>query len=456
MPARKPRMLRGSAARVVSALAMRPARITRMSAVVSNGTTGSTSAPPTPQVIASRVTVARTPVRTARSVSGRLEETYIHAPRSSAVNTTAPAQPSSRSWGASGQASATTTAMRMGCTQTPSVLSRSSRSCSRRARSARMRSSVATAFSGRASFAGVVMGATCYDMTAKRTRVFLRHWRAGLGSCARTSRPGRRSVEIARQDQLQGDPVRRAGQSESNTGLDVQALGRMIGDPVELMGLLISGVELVQWSEIVVLLDGQYPRIGEIAGDSSRRREVQVFQAVVRGVENRIDDDVHRRQVPTEDRSNLRGEALRIPMPGVVTEFEIYAVEERTIIRTRHGEQEAQLDAIEHRAAMSVSRTDTVEGQIESRLEPRRYAVGPFGHPIQRFVGQEGAGKCRGRQAIGSEIGVQREIELAPRRQSAIVHLDLVSLCGDWLRNGHEREEERGGESRRSAHCRKN
>src|SRR5882762_3757337 len=199
------------------------------------------------------------------------------------------------------------TPMRMGCAKTPRPLSCTSRSCSRRARSPRMPSFVATLFSGRASFAGVVMSATCYDMTAKRTRVFLRHWRAGLGSCARTSRPGRRSVEIARQDQLQGDPVRRAGQSESNGGLDVQALGRMIDDPVELMGLLIAGVELVQWSEIVVLLDGQYPRIGETAGDASRRREVQVFQAVVRRVENGIDDDVHRRQVPTDDRSNLRG-----------------------------------------------------------------------------------------------------------------------------------------------------
>src|SRR6266699_375616 len=94
MPARNPRMLNGSAASVVRALAMRPARITRISAVVSNGTTGSTSAPPTPQVMASMVTVARTPLRTARSDSRRREATYIHAPRSSAVSSTAPPQPS--------------------------------------------------------------------------------------------------------------------------------------------------------------------------------------------------------------------------------------------------------------------------------------------------------------------------------------------------------------------------
>ena len=43
--------------------------------MVSKGTTGSTNAPPTPQVMASNVTVMRTPLRTARSVSCRREET---------------------------------------------------------------------------------------------------------------------------------------------------------------------------------------------------------------------------------------------------------------------------------------------------------------------------------------------------------------------------------------------
>src|SRR5438105_14712770 len=237
-------------------------------------------------------------------------------------------------------------------------------------------------------------------MAAKRTRVFLRHWWAGLGSCARTFRPGRRSVEIARQDQFQGDSVRRIGQSESHTSLDLQALGGMIDDSVELMDLLISGVELMERPEIVVLLDGQFPRTREIAGDSRCWRKVQILQAVVRGVENRIDDDVHGMEVPTDDRSNLRGEARRVPMPGVEAEFEIHAVEESPIIRTRYREQQTQLQAVKHRAAMSGSLADTVQGQIQSRLEPRAHAVGPFGHAVERPVGYQGAGKCRGRQTF--------------------------------------------------------
>ena len=121
----------------------------------------------------------------------------------------------------------------------------------------------------------------------------------------------------------------------------MQGLDGMIDDPIELMDLLISGVELVQWPEVVVLLDGQFPCTGEIAGDSRRWREVQILQAVVRGVENWIDDEVHRGQMPTDDRSDLRGETRRVPMLRVVAEFEIHAVEETTIIRMRDGEQQA-------------------------------------------------------------------------------------------------------------------
>src|SRR5690349_19437444 len=81
IPARNPRMLNGSAASVVNALAMRPARMTRSSAVVSNGTIGRTTAPPTPHAIATRVTVARTPVRTTRALSRRRADTAIGAAR---------------------------------------------------------------------------------------------------------------------------------------------------------------------------------------------------------------------------------------------------------------------------------------------------------------------------------------------------------------------------------------
>src|SRR6266576_3766981 len=218
----------------------------------------------------------------------------------------------------------------------------------------------------------------------------------------------------------------------------------MIHDAVELMSLLISGVELVYRPKISVLLDGQLPRMGEIAGDPRCWCEVQILQAVVRGIENWVEDDVYRLQVPTNDRANLRGDARRVPMLGVVAELEIHAVENRAFIGLRDGEQHAYLDAVEHCAGMTGSFADTVQRQIQSRLEPRCYTVCPLGHAVERLVGQDAAGKCRGGQGLGNEIVVQRQIERAPRCQSAVVHLDLVGLSGDHSRHGDCREGQQG------------
>jgi hypothetical protein len=45
-------------------------------------------------------------------------------------------------------------------------------------------------------------------------------------------------------------------------------------------------------------------------------------------VEDRIEDEVHRAQMPADDRSDLGCVAVGVPVPRVVAEFEIDAVEE--------------------------------------------------------------------------------------------------------------------------------
>ena len=103
-----------------------------------------------------------------------------------------------------------------------------------------------TPFSGRASLVMVVMSAYMLRYSRKMDQsVFAALGRRACG--AETSGPPsvRPSIEIARQDQLQGNSVRRVGQSESHTSLDLQALGVMIDDSVKVMSLLIAGVELV-------------------------------------------------------------------------------------------------------------------------------------------------------------------------------------------------------------------
>src|SRR5260370_8353891 len=118
------------------------------------------------------------------------------------------------------------------------------------------------------------------DASARRVR----QHRRDLGASPRSGA----SIEIARQDQLQRDLVRRVGESKSYARLKIQGLGRVIDDPVELMGLLIAGVELVDGSEIVVFLDGKGPGTGQIAADAGPRPEAQVVQPALAGLEDRI------------------------------------------------------------------------------------------------------------------------------------------------------------------------
>ena len=68
------------------------------------------------------------------------------------------------------------------------------------------------------------------------------------------------------------------------------------------MGLLAYRVELAHWPEIGILLEGDRPLRRETAGNTHRRREIQVLVAVIGGIENRVDDDVHRLQMPADDR----------------------------------------------------------------------------------------------------------------------------------------------------------
>ena len=58
----------------------------------------------------------------------------------------------------------------------------------------------------------------------------------------------------------------------------------------------------------------------EIVSHARRGREIQALEAAGKGVvENRIDDNVHRMQVPADDGPDLGGVAPLIPMFGVVS-----------------------------------------------------------------------------------------------------------------------------------------
>ena len=52
-------------------------------------------------------------------------------------------------------------------------------------------------------------------------------------------------VKVTRQNQLEGELVRPVGQANTDAGFDVPRLAGIVDDPVRLMCLLTSGVELV-------------------------------------------------------------------------------------------------------------------------------------------------------------------------------------------------------------------
>ncbi len=75
-----------------------------------------------------------------------------------------------------------------------------------------------------------------------------------------------------------------------------------------------------------------------------------------------------------------RGEALLVPVLLIDAEFEVGAVEELAIGCVRDREERAQLEAVVRAAQI---RRMAVERQVQSRLEPRRHAVGPLGDAVQ-------------------------------------------------------------------------
>ena len=81
-----------------------------------------------------------------------------------------------------------------------------------------------------------------------------------------------------------------------------------------------------------------------------------------------------------------------------------------------------------------------VERHVEASLEPVRHAVGPLGHAVERLMGDDSARKRRRLQARWREVVVQRQVEHADRRESAVIDLDLVSLGERRFCRGQSRD----------------
>jgi hypothetical protein len=223
--------------------------------------------------------------------------------------------------------------------------------------------------------------------------------------------------------------IRGRRQPESRASFDVQSMRGMVHDRKELVRLQLSRRKPADRSEIAVLLGREDPRIARDVREARRRREIQISQPAVRRIENWIQHDVHRPKMPAEDRPDLRSESGSIPVPGVPAELEICAVEESAVVGVRHGEERAQLCAIEKQPAAGAVPRKAVEREIESRLKPLRDAVRPLRNAVEGLIGDDRSRKGGRLDPARSVVVMQRQVEFSRLGEFALIDLDLIGLC---------------------------
>ena len=85
-------------------------------------------------------------------------------------------------------------------------------------------------------------------------------------------------------------------------------------------------MEPVKRPETGIFLRCDRPFGREIIRDPGRRLEFDVFESIVSGVEDRIENDIKGMEVPSDDRPQFGGKFLGVPILCVVAEFKVRAV----------------------------------------------------------------------------------------------------------------------------------
>jgi len=102
-----------------------------------------------------------------------------------------------------------------------------------------------------------------------------------------------------------------------------------------------------------------------------------------------------------------------------------------------HDEQFAHLESVQHRTEVT---GDAVERKIQTLLEPVCDAVSPFGHAIERVVGNEAAREARRLQSIERVIVVKFKIKDAGVGNLGVVDLDFVGLSKSTDRPSYKQD----------------
>ncbi len=227
--------------------------------------------------------------------------------------------------------------------------------------------------------------------------------------------------------------------------LDIDRLAVVIGHREHRLLLAVGRLEMPERAVIGVMLERHGPLLGKIISNALGRREIERADAGEGHVDDRVEDEIERAESCADDRPDLGIDALARPVPRVIAQLEIDGVEEAALGRARHGDERAQLAAVDEEAPAAGHR---IERQIHAELEPIVDAIGVFRHAVQRMVRHDGAGKGRLLAADRRVIVVQRHAERAGRVDLAGIDLDLVRLR-PRRRRGDEQPEQRGGQGKR-------
>src|ERR1700756_4125821 len=109
-----------------------------------------------------------------------------------------------------------------------------------------------------------------------------------------------------------------ARQPETDSRLERIGGSPVVANGEQLMGLLAAWIEVPQRPEIVVFLGRQRPPFRQVQCKARGRREIESREALVRVVQNWIDNEVKSAHVPTHNGSNLRGVAVLVPVARVI------------------------------------------------------------------------------------------------------------------------------------------
>src|SRR5271168_725463 len=170
-----------------------------------------------------------------------------------------------------------------------------------------------------------------------------------------------------------------------------------------------------------------------MARNAYRWSEIEVAEAAdKRVIENGIHDNVHRVEVPTDDRPNFRREMVWLPVQCVVAELKVRTIKESVVVRMGPDKEQADFSSVNRRATFL---GNAVERKVKPGLEPIGNAISPLGYAVERFVWYQTTGEGRRLRTISNKIIVPREVEDPGFSNHGVIHLDFIGLAARQSRN---------------------